>query len=122
MGKWVSDGVIDAALAVVTGANRMLALAGQPAAFADAWAGRLADVPMAGADFAIAAGDVSGRKVDVAAKADVPVTAAGTADHVALVDVATSRLLYVTTCPAQALASGGTVSFQGWAIEIGAPL
>jgi hypothetical protein len=122
MGKWVSDGVIDAALAVVTGANRMLALAGQPAAFADAWAGRLADVPMAGADFAIAAGDVSGRKVEVAAKADVPVTTAGTADHVALVDVATSRLLYVTTCPAQALASGGTVSFQGWAIEIGAPL
>jgi hypothetical protein len=30
--------------------------------------------------------------------------------------------LYVTTCPAQALVTGGQVSIAGWSVEIGAPL
>jgi hypothetical protein len=121
MAKWVADTVLDGALAVISGATRMLAVAGQPSDFAGAQAQKLAEVSMAGADFAVGVGDISGRKVAVAGKAGVPVSAAGTADHVALVDVAQSRLLYVTTCPAQALAAGGTVTFDGWTIEIGAP-
>jgi hypothetical protein len=121
MAKWVADGVLDGALAVIAGANRMLALAGQPESYTAAEAGALARVAMSGGDFAVGAGEVSGRRVTVAAKAGVPVSAAGTADHVALVDVAGARILYVTTCPAQALANGGSVSFDGWSIEIGAP-
>jgi hypothetical protein len=122
MGKWVANEVLDSALQVISGATRMLALAGQPASYAAAWDGRLAEAAMGGSDFAVAPGDMSGRKVAVAAKAGVPVVAAGTADHVALVDMTASRLIYVTTCPAQSLAAGGTVDFDAWAVEIGAPL
>lgn len=122
MGKWVADQVLDGALAVLSGATHMVAVGGQPANFLAAWNGRLAEVSMSAGDFATAAGDASGRKVEVAAKAGVPVFAAGAADHVALVNLAASQLLYVTTCPAQELAAGGSVDFDGWSVEIGAPL
>lgn len=121
MGKWVADQVLDGALAVISGADRMVALAGQPANFAAAWTGRLAEAPMAGGDFGVSPGTASGRRVLVTGKAGVPVIAAATADHVALVDTVGSRLLYVTTCPPQLLAAGGTVNFDGWSVEIGAP-
>ena len=48
-------------------------------------------------------------------------TAWGARGNFALLDGTTGRLLYVTTCPAQALAVGGTVSIAGWSVEIGAP-
>lgn len=122
MAKWVSPTVLDAALQAVAAADRMVALAAQPATFAEAMAGRLAEATMAPADFALGAGDVSGRKVTVAAKSGLPVLAGGTANHVALLDTAASRLLYVTTCPDQAVAPGGTVTIAGWAIEIADPV
>lgn len=121
MGKWAANEVMDAALAVVAGATRMVAVAGQPASYAAAWAGRLAEASVAAGDFTVGAGDTSGRKVAVAAKSGAAVVAAGTADHVALVDHVGGRLIYVTTCPPQMLPVGGTVNFQGWAVEIGAP-
>jgi len=122
MGKWVADQVLDGALAVLSGATRMIAVGGQPTSFAMAWSGRMAEVSMQSGDFTTAAGDASGRKVEVAGKAGVPVFAPGAADHVALVNLAASQLLYVTTCPAQQLAAGGSVDFDGWSVEIGAPL
>lgn len=121
MAKWVSPTVLDAALAEVASADRMVALAGQPASYAEAMAGRLAEATVAPADFSVGAGDVSGRKVQIAAKAGLPVLAAGTASHVALLRTATSSLLYVTTCPDQALAPGGTVNIAAWNVEIGDP-
>jgi len=122
MAKAVHNDVIDAALALVrSNATRMVALAAQPADYAAANAGALANAAMAPADFTIADGVVNGRRASVAAKADVAVGAAGTASHVALLDAPNTRLLYVTTCPAQALALGSTVSFAAWDIEIGDP-
>ncbi len=121
MGKWVAAAVLDGALSVVSSADRMLALAGQPASYAAALSGSLAETPLVPGDFSFTPGTVSGRKVDVAAKSDVPVVASGTADHVVLVNAASETLVYVTTCPAQALVSGGTVNFGSWSIEIGDP-
>jgi len=121
MAKFASNAVLDGSLNIVGAATRMVALNGQPASYAAADSGRLAEAALTSGDFALAAGDVSGRKVSIAAKSGLAVIAAGTADHVALLDAATSRLLYVTTCPAQALAAGGTVSIAGWSVEIGAP-
>lgn len=121
MGKWVADQVLDGALQVIAGADRMVAVAGQPGNFTAAWNGRLAEATMAPADFGVLAGTVSGRKVTIAGKSAVPVRANATADHVALVDSVGSRLLYVTTCPPQDLVLGGTVTFDGWSVEIGAP-
>jgi hypothetical protein len=122
MSKFASTAVLDAGLNVVGSATRMVAVSGQPTSYAAADAGRLAEAAMVPGDFSLAAGDISGRKVSVAAKTGLSVVAAGTADHVALLDAAGSRLLYVTTCPAQALVTGGQVSIAGWSVEIGAPL
>jgi hypothetical protein len=122
MPKFASNDVIDGSLGVVAAATRMVALSGQPGSFAAAEAGKLVQTDLVPGDFTLAAGDVSGRKVSIAAKASLAVIAAGTADHIALLDVAGSRLLYVTTCPAQALVGGGLVSIAGWSIEIGAPV
>ncbi|WP_448582479.1 hypothetical protein [Thermaurantiacus sp.] len=122
MAKWVSSTVLDAALAEIATADRMVALAAQPASYGEAMAGRLAEVTVAPADFAIGPGDVSGRKVVVAGKTGLPVLMAGTATHVALVRTGNSALLYVTTCPGQALVPGGTVNIASWNVEIGDPV
>ena len=122
MGKFANTDVLDGALNIVRTATKMVALSGQPATYAAADSAKLCEAVLAVGDYALAAGDVSGRKVTVAAKNNLAVIAAGTADHVALLDPATSRLLYVTTCPAQALAAGGTVSFAAWSVEVGAPV
>lgn len=122
MGKYANPVVMDAALNRVATANLMVAMDGQPASYAAAQAGKLVESAMVGGDFTLAAGDVSGRKVTIAAKSSLAVLTAGTGNHVALLDTATSTLLYVTTCPDQALASGGTVSIAAWAVEIGNPV
>ncbi len=122
MAKFASDFVLDASLSAVSQATRMVALNGQPATYAAANAGQLVEAVMTPGDFSLANGDVSGRKLVVAAKSGLTVAAAGTADHVALLDVANARLLYVTTCPVQVLPSGGTVNIAGWTIEIGDPV
>lgn len=121
MGKWVADQVLDGALAIIAAADRAVALEAQPASFAAAWSGRLAETSMSLADFTVGPGDVSGRKVTVAAKSGAAVLTPGSATHVALLDTVGSRLLYVTTCPDQLLAMGGTVNFDSWTVEIGAP-
>jgi hypothetical protein len=122
MAKFASDFVLDGSLEVVRTANRMVALAAQPATYAAANSGALAEAAMAPVDFSIGNGDVSGRKVTVAAKLGVLVSATGTANHIALLDGVAERLLYVTTCPAQLLPSGGTVNIASWNVEIGDPL
>ncbi len=121
MAKFASNDVLEGSLNVVKTATRMVAVAGQPATYAAADTGRLAEAALTGGDYAVADGDISGRKVTVAAKTGLTVIAAGTADHVALLDGVNSKLLYVTTCPPQALASGGTVSIASWSVEVGAP-
>jgi hypothetical protein len=123
MAKSAIPDMLDAALSYIrTSATRMVACSNQPLTFADAnTTMKLAEVVMAPADFTLANGVTSGRRVTVAAKANVAVTVAGTANHVALLDVAGSKLLYVTTSPAQALAAASTVSFGGWDIEINNP-
>lgn len=121
MGKWVSADVLDQALVMISGASRMMAVVGQPADYAAATAGSLADIAVGPDDFAL--GDANGgRRVLVAAKDAVPVVVAGTVDHVALVHDATQRLLYVTTCDAQLLEAGSAVNIDGWSVEIGAPV
>ncbi|WP_416909132.1 MAG: hypothetical protein ACMVO5_05910 [Polymorphobacter sp.] len=122
MAKFASDFVLDASLAAVSQATRIVALVGQPASFAAADAGKLVEAAMAPADFSVGDGDISGRKVAVAAKLGLNVLTPGTADHVALLDDVNARLLYVTTCPAQLLPSGGTVNIASWNVEIGDPI
>lgn len=121
MAKASPDITIDPALAATAGATLMTVCSAQPTTRAQAITTfKLADVVMAGADFAIANGDVSGRKVTVAQKADVPIDTTGTATHVALVNA--TALLDVTTTTSQALTAGGTVTIPVWKREIADPV
>ena len=67
----------------------------------------------------LAAGDTSGRKMTISAKAGISVTNSGSGQHVAICD--TTRLLFVTTTTTQAVSAGGTVDIGTWKDEIAAP-
>lgn len=125
MAKAASNTMLDGSLLVLkNNVTRMVACSAEPTNYTEANATyALADVTMADTDFTIADGDVSGRKVTVAAKSSVTIDASGDATHVALLDVTGTALLYVTTCTTLTLTSGGsnTIGFPAWDIEIAAP-
>jgi hypothetical protein len=126
MGKAAHDDMIDGALNILkNNVTRQVACSAQPTTYTEANATyALADVTLAGTDFTNANGDTNGRKTTVAAKSSVLIDTTGTATHIALLDVANSKLLYVTTCTSQALTANGsnTVNFPAWDIEIGDPV
>lgn len=121
MSKWANDLVMDAALDYIAGSTVMHACTTLDATptLAEVQAASLADVAMAGGDFTKDDGDVSGRKLTVAAKSAVDVDASGDAVDIALVDGSVVR--YVTTCTQQTLTQGNTVNFPAWDIEIADP-
>jgi hypothetical protein len=123
MAKSVHDDVLDGALNIVkNNCTRMVLCSAQPTTYTEGNATfALADVTMASGDFTAANGDTSGRKLTVAAKSAVTVDTTGTGNHVCLLDVTNSKLLYVTTCASQAVGSGGTVDFGSWKFEIADP-
>lgn len=124
MGKAVHNDVLDGALLVMrSSADKMVACSAEPVSFAEAdGALKLAQAPMTPSDYALSDGVTSGRRLSVAEKSGAVATASGTANHVALLDTAGSRLLYVTTCAAQALSTGQTVTFGPWEVEIADPV
>ncbi len=122
MGKYANPAVQDAALAVVAAANRLVVLAGAPADYAGADAGRLAEASLTAGDFTLGDDPGGGRQLLVAEQAGLVALANGTADHVALLDGAGQRLLFVTTCPAQPLLAGAAVRVAAWPLAIGAPV
>jgi hypothetical protein len=122
MAKYCSDDVLDAALTYLkTNCDKMVACSSLPANYAGVAAVTLADAAMASGDFTIADGDTSGRKLTVAEKTGEEVDANGSATHVALVDTANSKLLYVTEATPQVLTEGNPLTFQSWDIEIADP-
>lgn len=123
MAKSVHADVLDGAINILkNNVTRMTLCSAQPTTYAEGNATyNLAQVTLAPADIVAAAGDTSGRKGTVAAKVGVAVTVTGTGNHVALLDVVGLRLLYVTTCAAQAVGAAGTVDIGTWKAEIAAP-
>lgn len=122
MPKWSNDAGIDAALDYYADSDAMTLCSQQPATFAEVTTYRLATVAMSAGDFVKANGTPNGRKVTVAAKTDVPVTATGSATHVVLTKASGSVLKYVTTVDAQTVTSGNTVDIGSWAITISDPV
>lgn len=123
MGKAVHDDVLDGALNVIkNNCTRMTLCNAQPTTYTEANSTyALASVTMDSSDFTIADGDTSGRKLTVAAKNNVSISASGTSNHVALLDVTNSKLLYVTTHTAQAVTAGNVANIGSWKIEIADP-
>ena len=124
MAKATPDAVLDTMLDEIATATRQIACSAQPTTFTEANSTyALADVTLDSGDFTKANGDSSGRKVTIGAQNGVLIDSSGTATHIALVRVADSTLLYVTTCSSQALTANGsnTVNMPAWDIEIADP-
>lgn len=122
MAKYADPAFYDAAFntfKTATGTVTQTLTSAQPANFAGIAAVKLASVTLDKTnDITLANGDVSGRKMTIAAKSAVPVTASGTATHV-VIDNGTT--IFVTTTASTAVASGGTVDIGTWKDEIQAP-
>lgn len=123
MAKFCHDDVMDAMLdEILNNCTRVTLCSSEPTTYAEANATyALADVTVDSSDFTKANGDTSGRKVTVGAQSGVTVDTSGTSTHVALLDVANSKLLYVTTHTSQALTSGNTASIGAWDVEVADP-
>ena len=119
MAKWASDLVLDAYLDKVATATQILVTTTQPTTRANALSASLASASLTGADFTKADASPNGRQVTIAQKSSVPVTKTGSATHVALVDG--TDLLYVTTCTAQTLTDGNTVTLPSWTASVSDP-
>lgn len=124
MGKRVHSDVLDGALGLVrSNATKMVACSGEPASFSAADGSlKLAEVTVGTSDLTLGDAAGSGRRVTVAQKSGVTVAATGTANHVALLDVANSRVLYVTTCTPQSLTLGQNITFGSWTVDINDPV
>lgn len=122
MAKQAPDATIDSMFDYVDQCNTMVVCSGEPANYAGIAAVTLATVALTpDTDFTKANGDVSGRKVTIAAKSAVSVTASGTATHLAIARTTDSTLRYVTTVTSQVLTSGNTCNIPAWKIEVADP-
>jgi hypothetical protein len=124
MPKVAPDAVMDAALDYIDQADvlRVCSTLDSSPTHAEIVTATLASVAITpDTDFTKADGDTSGRKVTVAAKSGVSVTASGDANHIALTTTSGSVVRYVTTCTTQTLTSGNTVNIPAWDIEIADP-
>lgn len=125
MGKALPDYTLNGAPEKIAEADRIYVCSDEPANFAGIAAVALAEgvlTPGDGnGDFVIADGDTNGRKVTVSQQADLDIDATGEADHIVYADQANSRLLAVTTCTAQSLTSGGTVTVPAVDAEFADP-
>lgn len=124
MAKRFPTATLDGLLDVIAAGDKIVVCSAEPTTFAEAnatflLAGVVA-VPVT--DFTKAAGSPTGRKVTVAAKNGVSVTATGTATHVAVIRTADSTLRAVTTCTSQALTSGNTVNIPAHAYTVVDPV
>jgi len=123
MAKIVDDSVLDGALNILkNGVTQEAVCSTQPTTYAQA----TSDYKLAlktglssGSFTGPANGDTNGRKLTVNQQASINVDAGGNAQHIAL--CSGSVLLYVTTCTAQVLTSGNTVTVPAWDIEIADP-
>lgn len=117
MAKFIADSVLDTALDKVATGTILTVCSAQPTTRTEAVTTyKLADVVVDSGDYTKANGDTSGRKVTVAAQADIAIDSSGTATHIAICDA--SNVLLVTTCTSQALTSGGTVTVPAFDYEI----
>ena len=117
MAKFIPDSIIDLMLDQAAG-TQIHVCSAQPTNYAGIAAVQLATA--AAGSYTKANGDTSGRKNTQAGTTATPITATGTATHVAISN--NSNTLYlVTTCTSQALTSGGTVDIGSFAHEISDP-
>lgn len=94
---------------------------GEPANLAAAQssgANFLGETPIGAGDFSLAAGDVSGRKLTLAAQTGVSITITGSVDHVAIRNDTGGELLLVGAISSpKSVAAGGTTDVDSFDVE-----
>lgn len=112
MAKYMPDAFIDEMLDLIAAATELDICSTQPTSYTEAHTTyMLIQHTLAGGDFSKAAGDVSGRKLTLAAQNGLSVTNEGNAQHYALTLVGSTKLILVGTVTAQMVYVGNTVNF-----------
>jgi hypothetical protein len=115
----IANDVLNAALQYIAdNADREVVLSGLPANYAAVSGLTLAAAAIDEADFTLAAGSSTGRKVTVAAQTSVTPSATGTGKYFAIVDDVEDEILALTTCPDLPLTNGVAVNLNAWTIEM----
>jgi hypothetical protein len=122
MTAYFDTSVQDAALNQIATATALYICSGTPTTRATVLSSALATVTVASGDFTKAAGTVDGRKVTVAAKSGVSVTASGTAGSYCLVDGSILIARADVDASSPALTSGSTTNIPAVSFEVGAPV
>jgi hypothetical protein len=100
----VLDGLLNQ---VKTGCTKVTVCTTEPTTYAQANAtNMLANVTVESSDFTLGS-ESGGRSLAFGGKSGVLISNSGTAEHIAFLDVANSKLLAVTTCTSQALTANG---------------
>ncbi len=128
MAKWNSSHVVLSGVNyIVANANKMIVCKGQPADYAGAIAtvtnkmGSWAMTTGTGvaADYDITIGANNSAVLEVKAQSSIICNATGVADHIALISVALTSLVYVTTISTQVVgATGNLMNVSSWAITL----
>lgn len=124
MGKLVPDARLDIFLdAIANECTRIAICSTQPTTYTEAnatynLASATLTAGVGNGSFTKGDGDTNGRKLTTLQKTGVSITSSGTAQHIALLDVAGTELLAVTTCSSQAVTSGNTATINAFDIEI----
>lgn len=117
MSKFMNDAVMDAALDKWGTGTILTVCSAQPTNRTEAVSTyALADVTLTGGSFTKSDGDVSGRKSRISQQSNIPIDFSGSATHVAVCDG--TILLGCTTCTAQTLTAGGTVTVPAFDYEV----
>mgnify|MGYP000126036097 CR=1 FL=1 len=122
MTKFVHADVYDNGLSfVAANAERCVVVSNDPAAYADVATGELAAVSLTSGDFTLANGDVSGRKITMAAKTTTVATE-GDPTHLVWVDDTNSKLLYKTEeSTTQTIFVGNDLNIPALKLELNQP-
>jgi hypothetical protein len=118
MAIFAPDATLDAMLdTIADNITKVVICSTQPTTYNEANVtyklGEIAITPGDGnGDLLISNGDVSGRKLTVLQQTGVPISASGTAQHIALLDTVNSVLKTVTTCTSQSVTNGNTATIN----------
>lgn len=114
----IADAVLDAQLQhIIDNTDRQVIVSADPVNFAGVAAVTLAATAMIGGDFTLAAGLVSGRRLQIGAKTGITPTANGTGTHIVLVDDTNSRILLQVPIPNTVLSTSVNTDFAPWEHE-----
>lgn len=120
MPGYLSDTVMDVLLEYIkTNGDQLSLCSAIPTTYTEAHATyMLAEGALTSADYTLAAGDVSGRKVTIAAQTGIVVTTEDVALYAAITDSGGSALLLYTPCTNVRVYVGNTVNTTAFDLEI----